>query len=123
MTRAGYGQPVDMWAVGCLMGELRDGEPMFPGDNDLDQLRLVQRTLGRLTPGQMMAFSLNPHNADVAFAEDEIAVQSESLNERYKNIFDDTALDFVKKLLELNPRHRMTGKQCLEHAYFEGLEL
>ena len=29
---------------------------LFPGDSDVDQLRLLQRCLGRLTPGQMMAF-------------------------------------------------------------------
>ena len=121
VTRAGYGQPVDMWAVGCLAGELRDGEPMFPGENDVDQLRLVQRCLGRLTPGQMMAFSVNPHNAGVTFPEDELGVFEESLPARYGGVFDDVALDFVRGLLELNPRQRRTGAACLEHPYFEGL--
>jgi len=121
VTRAGYGQPVDMWAVGCLAGELRDGEPMFPGENDVDQLRLVQRCLGRLTPGQMMAFSVNPHNAGVTFPEDELGVFEESLPARYGGVFDDVALDFVRGLLELNPRQRRTGAACLEHPYFQGL--
>jgi hypothetical protein len=35
--------PQDMWAVGCLMGELLDGEPLFAGDSDLDQLYRVQQ--------------------------------------------------------------------------------
>lgn len=122
VTRAGYGQPVDMWAVGCLAGELRDGEPMFPGENDVDQLRLVQRCLGRLTPGQMMAFSVNPHNAGVTFPEDELGVPEESLSARYGGVFDDVALDFVRGLLELNPRLRRTGAACLEHPYFRGLQ-
>jgi cyclin-dependent kinase-like len=122
VTRAGYGQPVDMWAVGCLAGELRDGEPMFPGENDVDQLRLVQRCLGRLTPGQMMAFSVNPHNAGVTFPEEELGVREESLAARYGGVFDDVALDFVQGLLELNPKKRRTGAACLEHPYFRGLD-
>ena len=122
VTRAGYGQPVDMWAVGCLAGELRDGEPMFPGENDVDQLRLVQRCLGRLTPGQMMAFSVNPHNAGVTFPEEELGVREESLSARYGGVFDDVALDFVRGLLELNPKRRRTGVACLEHPYFRGLD-
>ena len=122
VTRAGYGQPVDMWAVGCLAGELRDGEPMFPGENDVDQLRLVQRCLGRLTPGQMMAFSVNPHNAGVTFPEEELGVREESLSARYGGVFDDVALDFVRGLLELNPKRRRTGAACLEHPYLRGLD-
>lgn len=38
-----YGPGVDMWAIGCLMGELIDGEPLFAGDNDIDQLYKIQK--------------------------------------------------------------------------------
>ena len=31
-----YGLAVDMWAIACIMGELVDGEPLFPGDNEID---------------------------------------------------------------------------------------
>lgn len=31
-----YGPGVDIWAVGCIMGELLDGQPMFPGDDTID---------------------------------------------------------------------------------------
>jgi len=27
-----YGKEVDMWAIGCIMGELVDGQPLFPGE-------------------------------------------------------------------------------------------
>jgi hypothetical protein len=32
-----------MWAIGCLMGELVDGEPLFAGDSDIDQLYKIQK--------------------------------------------------------------------------------
>jgi len=38
-----YGPGVDMWAIGCLMGELVDGEPLFAGDSDIDQLYKIQK--------------------------------------------------------------------------------
>lgn len=120
-TRAGYGQPVDMWAVGCLLCELSDGDPVFPGENDLDQLRLIQRTIGALTPGQMMVFSLNPNNAGVFFDTEDVKVAEESIDARYGNVLQTHALDFVAGLLQLNPKLRLTGDRCLEHAYFEGL--
>ena len=43
-----YGKEVDMWAVGCIMGELIDGQPLFPGDSDIDQLFVIQKLLGEL---------------------------------------------------------------------------
>ena len=26
-----YGKAADIWALGCIIGELVDGQPMFPG--------------------------------------------------------------------------------------------
>lgn len=34
----GYGKEVDIWAVGCLYAEMMTGEPLFPGESDIDQL-------------------------------------------------------------------------------------
>jgi cyclin-dependent kinase-like len=33
-----YGKQVDIWAIGCILGELTDGEPLFPGESEIDQL-------------------------------------------------------------------------------------
>ena len=44
-----YGREVDLWAIGCIMGELTDGQPLFPGESDIDQLYIIQvRTSPRL---------------------------------------------------------------------------
>ena len=31
-----YSKEVDIWAIGCIMGELIDGEPLFPGESEVD---------------------------------------------------------------------------------------
>lgn len=31
-----YGKEVDIWAVGCIMGEITDGQPLFPGESEVD---------------------------------------------------------------------------------------
>jgi cyclin-dependent kinase-like len=31
-----YGEEVDFWALACIMGELIDGDPLFPGESDID---------------------------------------------------------------------------------------
>jgi serine/threonine protein kinase len=39
-----YSKEIDLWAVGCIFGELIDGVPMFPGENEIDQLFLIQKS-------------------------------------------------------------------------------
>ena len=34
-----YGKSVDVWAIGCLLAEMLTGDPLFPGDSDIDQVR------------------------------------------------------------------------------------
>jgi cyclin-dependent kinase-like len=36
-----YGKPADIWAIGCIMGELYDGKPLYPGKDQIDQLNLI----------------------------------------------------------------------------------
>ena len=31
-----YGKSADIWAIACILGELTDGQPLFPGDNEID---------------------------------------------------------------------------------------
>ncbi len=41
-----YGKEVDIWAIGCIMGEITDGDPLFPGESEIDQLYCIQKILG-----------------------------------------------------------------------------
>lgn len=58
--RAAYGKAVDVWAIGCILGELSDGQPLFPGESEIDQLFTIQKVLGPLSPHQMSLFYANP---------------------------------------------------------------
>ncbi|XP_013404399.1 cyclin-dependent kinase 20-like [Lingula anatina] len=44
-----YDEGVDLWAVGCILGELLNNSPLFPGENDIEQLCCVLRVLGTPT--------------------------------------------------------------------------
>ncbi|XP_059805631.1 cyclin-dependent kinase 20 isoform X1 [Hypanus sabinus] len=47
-----YNEGVDIWAVGCIFGELLNNSPLFPGENDIEQLCCVLRVLG--TPNEQI---------------------------------------------------------------------
>lgn len=40
-------RPVDVWAVGCLTMEMLTGQPLFPGESDLDQIYQIIRCIGK----------------------------------------------------------------------------
>jgi cyclin-dependent kinase-like len=42
-----YGKAVDIWATGCIFAEILTGQPLFPGDTDLDQLYRIMKCLGK----------------------------------------------------------------------------
>ena len=45
-----YGPAVDVWAAGCVLGELIKRKPMFPGRDYLDQLARIVAALGVPAP-------------------------------------------------------------------------
>ena len=38
-----YTKAVDMWAVGCILGEMLTAKPVFPGTSTMNQLEKVRR--------------------------------------------------------------------------------
>lgn len=64
-----YGPGADMWAIGCILGELTDGQPLFPGESDIDQLFVIQKILGNLNSEQHEAFLKNPRFLGMKFPE------------------------------------------------------
>jgi dual specificity tyrosine-phosphorylation-regulated kinase 2/3/4 len=41
-----YSEKVDMWSLGCILAELYTGEPLFPGNNEQEQLELIMEICG-----------------------------------------------------------------------------
>ena len=44
LTQGDYNNEIDFWSIGCIMGELVDGNPLFPGENEIDQLNCIQKS-------------------------------------------------------------------------------
>ena len=110
-----YGKEVDQWAIGCIMGELIDGQPLFPGESDVDQLYIIQKIIGPITKSHLKRFLTNPNFTGLKFPD---VSNPQGLEKRYGHRIDKDGLDFMKRLLKMEPNERLTGAQCLQHPYF-----
>ena len=120
LSQGNYGKEVDYWAIGCIMGELVDGNPLFPGENELDQIHCIQKILGNLTDKQEEMFYSNPIFNGKSLLN---VTKPETLEKRYMGKFSKKAISFMKGLLALDPKKRLNGNTVFKHAYFEKLVL
>ena len=110
-----YGPDVDYWAVGCIMGELADGNPMFPGENETDQINCIIKVLGNLPDVLVNMFYKNPLYDGKKLLH---VSKPETLERRYMSKLGPTAIDFMKGLLQLDPKKRLNSDTVFKHKYF-----
>lgn len=109
---------MDIWSIGCILGELSDGQPVFPGESEIDQLYVIQKLIGPLPPSQMHLFNINHRFRGLKFP---AITNPQTLKKRYSGILSSDLLDFMEKVLQLEPEKRLTTPQCVEHhAFNEG---
>jgi len=109
-----YGRAVDIWAVGCLLSEMLTGEPLFPGDSDIDQLYHIIRCFGNLTPRHKEVFQRNPLFVGMRLPEVRDIV---ALEKKFNRVSSES-LSLMKQCLQLDPDKRPTCTELLKHDLF-----
>ena len=104
---------VDMWAAGCIFGELLAHKPLLPGKSEIHQLTLIIDLLGSPNDIIWPDFSSLP------------AVQNITLKTQpYNNLKDrfplliGSGLRLMNFLLMYDPKKRAVADECLESSYF-----
>ena len=113
-----YGREIDIWAIGCIMGEITDGDALFPGESEIDQLFCIQKVLGKLPSNLQEKFDSNPRFVGLRFPE---TGKPETLEKKYVGKMSTKALDLMKGMLTMEPTQRFTALECLEHPYFDDI--
>mmetsp|Transcript_18111 Transcript_18111/g.43484 ORF Transcript_18111/g.43484 Transcript_18111/m.43484 type:complete len:453 (-) Transcript_18111:412-1770(-) len=108
-----YTTGVDMWAVGCILGELINGKPIFPGTSTMNQLDRTLQVTGR--PTQEDVDSIKSQFAPTML-ESLPAVKQRPLGEVFPSGSKD-ALHFLKSTMHFNPTKRISAKDALRHPY------
>lgn len=114
-----YTTSIDIWSMGCVLGELLLGKPLFAGDTSVDQLVKIIQILG--TPSRSQMKSMNPNYTEFRFPDvrpkDWSSVFSAGNN---SNVTDD-ALDLLDLLLKYEPGERLAAYESLGHRFFDPL--
>jgi len=108
-----YTKGVDIWSIGCILGELLGGKPMFPGTSTMNQLDRIIEITGRPTAEDIEAIK-SPFAATML--ESLPQTLPKSLSDLFPNASAD-ALDILRLLLQFNPEKRITAEQALKHPY------
>ncbi len=110
-----YNSPVDIFASGAIMAELYMLRPLFPGNNETDQIYKICAVMGSPTQAQWPeGYKLA---ARIGFTFPKF-VQT-SLQQLIPNA-SPKAIDLMLKMMHFDPAKRPTATQCLQHPFFEG---
>lgn len=108
-----YSMKIDMWSIGCIMGELLLHRPLLPGSTEVEQLRLIINLLG--TPNE----AIWPGYRDLPDAK-LISQYFQPYNNLKVKIPFLTAegFDLLNKFLTYDPPKRISAHQALSHHFF-----
>ena len=110
-----YTKAVDVWSVGCILGEMFHGKAIFPGKSTLNQVELILRLIG--VPGDEDLESMDCQTAWNIIKG--MNVKKFRDWDRFFNNYSQEGLHFIKCCLQFNPQKRYTIDQLLSHPYLK----
>lgn len=121
----GYKENVDIWSVGCIMGEMIRGAVLFPGSDHIDQWNKIIEQLGtpsrdfmrRLQPTVRNYVENRPRYAGYSFEKLFPDVLFPGDSGEHSRLKATQARDLLSKMLVVDPDKRISVDQALEHPY------
>jgi mitogen-activated protein kinase 1/3/mitogen-activated protein kinase 6 len=110
-----YTKALDIWSVGCILGELLLRMPLLPGNDATHQLELIFSLIGTPSAEEIAAIP-NPNSREKLLR----------LPKKFPSTIDarfascnPLAVDLMKQMLVFDPKKRVPVETALEHPYLE----
>jgi len=122
-----YGMPIDMWSLGCILAELYTGVPIFPGENEQEQLACIMEVFGppekhlieKSTRKKLFFDSMGKPRLTVSSKGRRRRPSSKTLQQVLK-CDDDPFLDFLARCLRWDPDRRLKPDEAIRHEFITG---
>ncbi|KAK6732778.1 hypothetical protein RB195_016881 [Necator americanus] len=110
-----YSTPIDLWSVGCIMGEFVLLKPLFPGNGELDEINKIFTELGTPSdtiwegysdlPGpKLMKLGNYPYN---------------QLRKKFPaSLMNESGFKLLNRFLTYDPNRRITAEEALNDKWF-----
>uniref|UniRef100_A0A671ML96 mitogen-activated protein kinase n=1 Tax=Sinocyclocheilus anshuiensis TaxID=1608454 RepID=A0A671ML96_9TELE len=112
-----YTQTVDIWSVGCIMGEMFNGKTLFKGKDYMDQLTQIMKVTGTPSPEFIEKLESPEAKSYVrslpCYPRKDFSILFPRASKK--------AVDLLEKMLVLDADARLTADGALAHSYFDVL--
>lgn len=113
LTDGYYNYKMDIWGVGCVFFEVLSLFPLFPGNDELDQVHKIHNILGTPPKKVLDFFQKHATHMDFNFPPKEGTGIAQLIPQ-----VSPVVQDLILKLLAYTPEERPTAKQALNHPCF-----
>ncbi|CAI2173313.1 12212_t:CDS:10, partial [Funneliformis geosporum] len=125
-----YNMAIDMWSLGCILAELYTGYPLFPGENEQEQLACIMEVLGvpekyliEKSTRKKLFFDSNGNPRPVVSSKGKRRRPNTKSLANVLKCQDQVFLDFIARCLDWDPEKRMKPDEGLMHEWITEVKL
>jgi len=119
-----YDVAIDMWSLGCILAELYTGYPLFPGENEVEQLACIMEVCGVPPPRILetatrikMFFDVNGNPRLVPNSRGKTRRPGTKDLQMVLRTSEVKYVDFLQGCLQWDPRERLTPEDALQQEW------
>ncbi|KDQ60565.1 hypothetical protein JAAARDRAFT_553201 [Jaapia argillacea MUCL 33604] len=119
-----YHMAIDMWSLGCILAELSTGFPIFPGENEQEQLSCIMEVLGipdkdfiNRSSRKKLFFDSTGVPRPVVNSKGRRRRPGTKTLAQVLRCDDELFVDFIGKCLVWDPERRMKPQAALRHPF------
>ncbi|KAF2858154.1 Pkinase-domain-containing protein [Piedraia hortae CBS 480.64] len=109
-----YTPAIDMWGIGCVLGEMFERKPILEGKTDVDQCFRIFQLVGSPTETNMPGWSSLPG----CEGRKDWEPKQGDIDRRFGPHLGPQGLDLLRQLLLLDWRKRINAVDAMRHPYF-----